>query len=138
MSIFFNFHFDDQYLRYFFQILWKNRGHILVTFLSHLKKLRSKLRFWLEKLNCGFFYSFHSWKNTRKQLFLHDVKKKTHVKPSSRFLIHSFLNISLIKWVAIVIFYTEILMIKVVLWCFFMSETSEKIHNSTFRVKISV
>ena len=27
---------------------------------------------------------------------------------------------------------------KVVLWVFFMSETSEKIHNSTFRVKISV
>ena len=27
---------------------------------------------------------------------------------------------------------------KVVLWCFFSSETSEKIHNSTFQVKISV
>ena len=38
----------------------------------------------------------------------------------------------------IVIFYSEILTRKVVLWCFFMSETSEKIHNSTFRVKISV
>ena len=38
----------------------------------------------------------------------------------------------------IVIFYTEILTGKVVLWCFFMSETSEKIHNSTFQVKISV
>ena len=35
----------------------------------------------------------------------------------------------------IVIFYTEILTRKVVLWCFFMSETSEKIHNSTFQVK---
>ena len=32
----------------------------------------------------------------------------------------------------IVIFYTEILMRKVVLWCFLTSETSEKIHNSTF------
>ena len=40
--------------------------------------------------------------------------------------------------VEIVIFYTEILTRKVVLWYFFMSETSEKIHNSTFRVKISV
>ena len=40
-------------------------------------------------------------------------------------------------WV-IVIFYTEILTGKVVLWCFFSSETSEKIHNSTFQVKISV
>ena len=38
----------------------------------------------------------------------------------------------------IVIFYTEILTRKVVLWCFFMSETSERIHSSTFRVKISV
>ena len=28
-----------------FQILWKSRCHILVTFLSHLKKLRSTLRF---------------------------------------------------------------------------------------------
>ena len=37
-----------------------------------------------------------------------------------------------------VIFYTEILTRKVVLWCFFMGETSEKIHNSTFQVKISV
>ena len=40
--------------------------------------------------------------------------------------------------VILVIFYTEILTRKVVLWCFFTSETSEKIHNSTFRVKISV
>ena len=38
----------------------------------------------------------------------------------------------------IVIFYTKILTGKVVLWCFFSSETSEKIHNSTFQVKISV
>ena len=38
----------------------------------------------------------------------------------------------------IVIFYTEILIGKVVLWCFFSSETSEKIHKSTFQVKISV
>ena len=38
----------------------------------------------------------------------------------------------------IVIFYTEILLGKVVLGCFFSSETSEKIHNSTFHVKILV
>ena len=37
----------------------------------------------------------------------------------------------------IVIFYTEILTGKIVLWCFFSSKTSEKIHNSTFLVKIS-
>ena len=53
----------------FFQILWKSRCNILVSFPSHLKKLHSLLRFWLEKLNCGFFHSFHSRKNTTKQLF---------------------------------------------------------------------
>ena len=53
----------------FFQILWKSRCNILVSFPSHLKKLRSILRFWLEKLNCGFFHSLHSRKNTTKQLF---------------------------------------------------------------------
>ena len=42
---------------------------MLVTFPSHWKKLRSILRYWLEKLNCGFCHSFHSWKNTTKQLF---------------------------------------------------------------------
>ena len=40
--------------------------------------------------------------------------------------------------IEIVIFYTEILTGKVVLGCFFTSEMSEKIHNSTFLVKISV
>ena len=43
-----------------------------------------------------------------------------------------------VVYVKIVIFYTEILNGKVVLWCFFTSETSEKIHNSTFLVNISV
>ena len=36
----------------------------------------------------------------------------------------------------IVILYTKILPGKVVLWCFFSSKMSEKIHNSTFHVKI--
>ena len=40
---------------YFFQILWKSRSNILVTYPSHLKKLRSILRSWLEKMNSGFF-----------------------------------------------------------------------------------
>ena len=53
----------------YFQILWKSRCNIFVSFPSHLKKLHSILRFWLEKLNCGFFHSFHSRKNTTKQLF---------------------------------------------------------------------
>ena len=34
--------------------------------------------------------------------------------------------------------YTEILVGKVVLWCFFSGKTSEKIHNYTFHIKISV
>ena len=50
-----------------------------------------------------------------------------------------FLNFNFsIRYVEIVIFYTEILERKVDLWCYFTSETSENIHNSTFRVKISV
>ena len=60
------------YLTYkylYFRILWKSRCNILVSFPSHLKRLRSIPRFWLEKLNCGFFHSFHSRKNTTKQLF---------------------------------------------------------------------
>ena len=40
--------------------------------------------------------------------------------------------------IEMVIFYTEIFTGKVVLWCFFSSEMSEKIHNSTFQVKISI
>ena len=55
--------------KYFFQILWKSRCNILVSFPSHLKKLCFILRFWLEKLNCRFFHSFLSRKNTTKQLF---------------------------------------------------------------------
>ena len=49
---------------YFFQILWKSRCHIswMVTFPSHLIKVCSKVKFWYEKLNCGFFHSFHSRK----------------------------------------------------------------------------
>ena len=38
----------------------------------------------------------------------------------------------ILKIKEIVIFYTEILSRKVVLWCFFMSETSENVHNATF------
>ena len=39
----------------FFPILWKIRCHIMVTFTSHLKKLRSIMRFWSETLNWAFF-----------------------------------------------------------------------------------
>ena len=39
-----------------FQILWKSRFDILVSFTSHLKKkIHPILRLLLEKLNCGFF-----------------------------------------------------------------------------------
>ena len=66
---------EKKKIKYVFFASWnyfsKFYGKVGVTFPSHLKKLRSILRFWLEKLNCGFFYSsFHSWKNTiTKQLF---------------------------------------------------------------------
>ena len=64
-----------------FQILWKSRCDIFVTFPSHLKKLRSILRSWLEKLNCGFFHSFHScntivwmWYNKWQNIIHNKVK----------------------------------------------------------------
>ena len=44
--------------------------------------------------------------------------------------------IPFLKQSTIVIFYTEILTRKVVLWSFFKSETSEKSHNSIFWVSI--
>ena len=40
----------------FFQILWKSRYHILVTFKNYVLLI---LRFWLEKLNCGSFHLIH-------------------------------------------------------------------------------
>ena len=52
--------------KFYGKVPWCN---ILDSFPSHLKKSRSILRFGLEKLNCGFFHSFHSRKNTTKQLF---------------------------------------------------------------------
>ena len=42
---------------------------ILVTFPSYWKKVCSILRFWFEKLNCGYFHSFHSWKKTHRIIF---------------------------------------------------------------------
>ena len=60
--------------RYFIQIT-DYRYYILVSFPSHLKKLRSILRFWFEKLNCGFFHSFYSWKTT----FLHECMRKREI-----------------------------------------------------------
>ena len=56
---------------------------------------------------------------------------------ASELEIHKILIFDIRFTVPIVIFYTEILSGKVILWCFFSSETSEKIHNSTFHVKIS-
>ena len=42
----------------FFQILWKSRCFILVTFPSHLKKLHSILRFWQKSWIVNFFTRF--------------------------------------------------------------------------------
>ena len=61
---------------YFFQILWKNRCRISVRFPSHLKTIRSLLRFWLEKLNCGFFSLVsHWWHQTSQNNFFSIVEK---------------------------------------------------------------
>ena len=58
-----------------FQILWKSRCNILVIFPSPLKKFRSILRSWLEKLNCGFFHksNFSTCTITRKILNTLDI-----------------------------------------------------------------
>jgi len=50
----------------------------------------------------------------------------------------AIISVAIAEGKEIVIFYIEILTGKVVLWCFFTSETSEKIHKSTFEGKISV
>ena len=42
---------------------------LLVTFPSHFKKLHSKLRFWLEKLNCGFFFTHFTREKTPQNNF---------------------------------------------------------------------
>ena len=70
-------------------------------------------------------------KGSQDLIILKSNEMKT-IKLLSKYHLNFFLKKS------IVIFYTEILTGKVVLWCFFSSETSEKIHNSTFQVKISV
>ena len=56
-------------LEFYFSKFYGKVGGISWFLPSHLKKFRSLLRFWLEKLNCGFFHSLHSRKNTTKQLF---------------------------------------------------------------------
>ena len=45
--------------------------HVLVTFPSHLKKLRSTLRFWLENLNCGLFFQYFDF-TTFSIFWFHD------------------------------------------------------------------
>ena len=52
-----------------FQILWKIRGHILVTFLSHLKKIAFYTDFLTSKVDLGFFFLASLVYNTPKQLF---------------------------------------------------------------------
>ena len=42
-----------------FQILWKIRGHILVTFQSHLKKIAFYTDFLTSKVDLGFFFLLH-------------------------------------------------------------------------------
>ena len=62
-----------------FSIPWKSRRHILLTFSSHLKKLCSILRFWLEKLNCRYFHSFHSWKTPQNNFSCQNFSVEIHL-----------------------------------------------------------
>ena len=117
-----------------------------------IKILTWKLEVWV------FIHLSHAWKKTAKHLFL--SKGLLTSKPKETWNLYNlYINCSLLKikpclWKIIhfhnylihfpkivdqiVIFYIEILTGKVVLLCFFSSETSGKIHNSTFQVKISV
>ena len=117
-----------------------------------IKILTWKLEVWV------FIHLSHAWEKTAKHLFL--SKGLLTSKPKETWNLYNlYINCSLLKikpclWKIIhfhtylihfpkivdqiVIFYIEILTGKVVLWCFFSSEMSEKIHNSTFQVKISV
>ena len=70
-------------------------------------------------------------------IIVHMATTATHI--TSDHIESFFFQIHLsVKKEEVIIFYTDILTGKVVLWCFFTSETSEKIQNSTFLVKISV
>ena len=78
----------------FFQILWKSRCNILVTFPSHLKKLRFILRSWLEKLNCGFFHSFPLNEDTWERISKSWLQECTFLVIESQFdMFHD------LKWV---------------------------------------
>ena len=68
---------------YYFKF-YEKVGVISLFFPSHLNELCSILRFWLEKLKCGFFHSFHSRKNTTKQLFQSYRKYLTTYLPVER------------------------------------------------------
>ena len=46
---------------------WKNLQHNFSCQILSWKDNVLKLGFWIKKLCCGFFHSFHSWKNTTKQ-----------------------------------------------------------------------
>ena len=68
-----------------------------------------------------------------KSTFIHYMIKIVVFHPSTKVCSRIFWKG---KHFILIIFYT--VMRKVVLWYFFTGETSQKIHNSTFQVKISV
>ena len=94
---------------FFFQILWKCRYHILVTFPSHLKKLCSILRFFLKSWIVAFFTHFTCEKRPQtKQLlshnftvvdrnFLHKYDKKTQDIQFEFFYVHHVSKIFLLQ-----------------------------------------
>ena len=111
----------------------------LYTIHTCIKMLTWKLEVWV------FIHLSHAWKKTAKHLFL--SKGLLTSKPKETWNLYNlYINCSLLQikpclWKIIhfhtylihfpkivdqiVIFYTEILTGKVVLWCFFSSETSE-------------
>ena len=104
------------------QLKWNEFKHVL-----SLKDLFSIFRCIFLSVKISDIIIFSG--NTFKSLFFPtECRKKSSL--SFCFLLHLCKNI--------IIIYTEILTRKVVLCCFFKSETSGKIHNSTFQVKISV
>ena len=95
-------------------------------------KCQNRIQFFNRNVGENFFChdSQTSLDGYQNYCLLHIVDSKK--KLFTNYILHKYCL--LIQYV--VIFYTA--MRKVVLWYFFTSETSEKIHNSSFRVKISV
>ena len=72
------------------------------------------LRFWLEKLYCGFFHSFHLWKNTQNNFSSPNFSVPTHgieflpFRPSFCLsIILIVIPVFFIEWLAIILPYLD-------------------------------